>query len=130
MDKTDRTLDSSISFIAIYMAALQTGFFMEFQAISALTVTVYLVLALLVAAFVCFCIAMYHVIGIRTKAKPALIQALSWSGTGFMLFSTCGLVTELTLTTANNLPFSIAILAMFCFGLWMYHKSGSLKAGE
>lgn len=101
---------------------------MQLQAISSLTISIYLVLGLLVGAFACFCVATYHVSGIRTKGKPALIQAMAWSGTGFMAFSTCGLVTEVTLNTVNNPLFSIAILAMFGFGLWMYHKAAQIKA--
>ncbi len=90
-------------------------------------VAVYATLALLVAAFGSFCVALFHHSRVRTQGKPALARTLTWSGIGFMFFSSCGIVAELNAFGRIGTGYYIVITALFIFGVWMFLKARELK---
>ncbi len=92
------------------------------------TAAVYLVVGLLLTAFGCFCVALVHLNRIRTEGKTALIKSMSWSGSGFMLFSSCGLLAEMAAFGHISLGYNLVITSLMVFGLWMFIKSKQLSA--
>jgi hypothetical protein len=64
--------------------------------ITASAVAVYATLALLSVLSPVSVVALLHHRRVRTQGKPALARSLTWSGVGFMLFSSCGFVAELS----------------------------------
>lgn len=95
--------------------------------ITASAVAVYATLALLFGAFTCFIVALLHHRHVRTQGKPALARSLTWSGIGFMLFSSCGMVAELNAFGRVGTGYYIVITAMFILGVWMFLKARELK---
>ncbi|CAN5407447.1 hypothetical protein BH11CYA1_BH11CYA1_48540 [soil metagenome] len=95
--------------------------------ITASAVAIYATLALLVAAFGSFCVALFHHSRVRTQGKPALARSLNWSGIGFMLFSSCGLVAELNAFGRINTGYYLVIIALFILGALMFLKARELK---
>lgn len=95
--------------------------------ITASAVAVYATLALLLGAFTCFFVALLHHRRVRTQGKPALARSLTCSGIGFMLFSSCGIVAELSAFGRIGTGYYIVITAMFILGVWMFLKARELK---
>lgn len=95
--------------------------------ITASAVAVYATLALLVAAFGSFCVALFHHSRVRAQGKPALARSLNWSGVGFMLFSSCGFVAELNAFGRIATGYYIVITVLFILGVWMFLKARELN---
>jgi len=98
--------------------------------IASQSAAVYLVLGLLLGAFSCFCLALFHVNRIRTVGKAALARSLAWSGSGFMLFSSCGLIAEITAFGRISLGYNFVVTSLMVFGCWMYVKSRQISPDQ
>lgn len=95
--------------------------------ITASAVAVYATLGLLFGAFTCFVVALLNHRHIATKGKIALARSLSWSGVGFILFSSCGIVAELNAFGRIPTGYYIVIIALLILGVAMFLKGRELQ---